>query len=141
MFKELTESIAILDQITIVISAGSMLFSVLVWIKLRKQKAFDSQRIQIKIIVPGTEKYIALWSRPERKHLTRAEVLGLIGSIPRKSSANYKIAFLNTRDFFQRLAEVQDNKDSSILFIECSEQELQQFDLAKVKQQCEYAGW
>ncbi len=140
MIKEITESIAILDQITIVISAFSMVFSFLVWLKLRKQKAFDSQRIQIRVVVPGSDKYIALWSKPERKHLTRAEVLGLIGLIPRNSKENYKLAYLNARAFFQQLAEVQDNADNSLLLIECTEAELQQFNLDKVKKQCEYSG-
>ncbi len=140
MIEEITESIAILDQITIVLSAFSMGFSFLVWLKLRKQKAFDNQRIQIRIVVPDTDKYIALWSKPERKHLTRAEVLGLIGLIPRSSEQKYKIAFLNTQSFFQHLAKVQDNKDINLLSIECTEQELQQFNLDEVKNQCEYFG-
>jgi hypothetical protein len=133
MIEELTESIAILDQVTIVLSAISMAFSFLVWLKLRKQKAFDSQRINIRVVVPGTDKYIALWSKPERKHLTRAEVLGLIGLIPRHSKENYKIAYLNTLDFFQHLADVQDDGDNNLLSIECTEQELLQFNLDKAR--------
>ncbi len=141
MIKEITESIVVLDQITIVISAISMVFSFVVWLVLRKQKAFDSQRIQIRVVVPDTDKYITLWSKPERKHLTRAEVLGLIGLIPRHSKENYKIVYLNTQTFFQHLAEVQDNAENNLLSIECTEQELQQFNLDKVKNQCEYSGF
>ncbi len=125
----------------IIVGCVLLAFSFLVWLKLRKQKAFDSQRINIRVVVPGTDKYIALCSKPERKHLPRAEVLGLIGLIPRHSKENYKIAYLNTQTFFQHLAEVQDEGDNSLLSIECTKQELLQFNLEKVRAQCEYSGF
>lgn len=139
MLKTLAETINFLDQVTIVISAVSMLFSFLVWLKIRKQIAIDSQRIQIKIVVPGTGISFRLWSQPERRHLTRAEVLGLIGLIPRNCPENFKIAFLNTPQFFYNLAQVQDNNETT-LRIECTKQELQQFDLEKIKSQSECTG-
>ncbi len=136
-----TEVFDFLDKFTIFVSSISMIFSLLVWIKLQEQKKFDNQRIQIKIVVPETEKYIALWHKPERKHLTRAEVLGLIALIPRTSHEHYKIAFLNTQAFFQHLAKVQDEGNNTVLSIECTEAELQQFNLQQVREQCEYFGF
>ena len=38
MIEEITESIAILDQVTIVISAISMIFSFAVWLKTAQAK-------------------------------------------------------------------------------------------------------
>jgi hypothetical protein len=66
-----------------------------------------------------------------RTELTRQEVLGRIGMIPRKTKAPYSIRYLNTVDFWEQLTQVMEGTGDGIISISLKEEELEQFDLQR----------
>jgi hypothetical protein len=129
-----------LSFISDVISIIGACISSAIWYSLKKEKKFNTQRIKIQLKMP--ESVIDLPYEIERRYLTRSEVQGLLGILPikeapdRKANERYKLSFLNTPAFFEKLKAAQDNKDISCLEISCSPPEMEQFDLEKIRQQC-----
>lgn len=124
-----------LDKISIVTGIGGAIFSWLIWLKLRQREKFNEQRITIRLkFKPMT---VTLPFAIERKNMTRSELLGLLGLLPmKKKEARYSLAFLNTRPFFDCLKAAQDQKTVQAIEILCTEEELAQFDLDKMREQC-----
>jgi hypothetical protein len=117
-----------LDKISTVVSLVSMAFSVAIWFKLRNQRTFDEQRIDIRLVIPNTDKWVSLPGKIERKHLTRAEVQGVLGATVIEN-LRYTIQFIKTAEFYARLENAQDLADQTELLIDCSQEEIEQFDL------------
>jgi hypothetical protein len=110
----------------------SVIVSVKIWFKINNLEDFNEQRIQIKLKVD--EQLIRLPGEIERKHLTRSEVQGLLGSLATsKPKERYQLDYLNTRIFFDNLASAQDKKEKTVLEIKCTPEELKQFDMEKLK--------
>lgn len=64
-----------------------------------------------------------------RADLTRSEVNGYLGTIPREGdSPAYRIAYMITPAYFKELEKVQTDADVKRLTIRCTEAELDQFD-------------
>lgn len=64
----------------------------------------------------------------KRKELTRAELLGRVGMLPRKDHrAFFVIEHLSTPAFFEELAQIQDASGPSEIVIRCTKQEMEQF--------------
>lgn len=64
----------------------------------------------------------------KRKELTRAELLGRVGMLPRKDPrAFFVIDYLSTPAFFEELARIQDASGTSEIVIRCTKQEMEQF--------------
>lgn len=129
-----------LEQLSVYAGLLSPIVSGAVWFKLQLQKDFNRQRIVISLVIPGTEKKITLPCRIERKHLTRAEVMGVLGVLPMEGK-RYDIQFFNTVEFYARLENAQDLSEQTELLIECTEQELEQFNLEKMKISCTVVGF
>jgi len=114
----------------------SAITSVVIWRNLRKDKNFNEQRISIRL--KFTQMVITLPFAIERKNLARSELLGLLGMLPMKrDGARYSLAFTNTREFFDLLKAAQDEKDVHSIEIQCTDKELEQFDVPKMRQQCD----
>lgn len=65
-----------------------------------------------------------------RKHITRSEVLGILGVVQKNSKERYNIAYLSQTRFFDDLYEIQIGK-SDKLIMEITDEELEQFDITK----------
>lgn len=63
-----------------------------------------------------------------RKHVSRSEIMGLLGVYQKDSKERFKIAYLSKRAFFENLYAVQDGK-SDELIIELTPKELEQFEI------------
>lgn len=131
-----------LEQLSVYAGLLSPVVSGAVWFKLQLQKEFNQQRIVISLVIPGSEKKITLPCRIERKHLTRAEVMGVLGVLPMvEEGKRYDIQFFNSVEFYARLENAQDLAEQTELLIECTEQELEQFNLEKMKISCTVVGF
>ena len=126
----------ILDKIGIVTGIGGAVFSLLIWIKLRQKEKFNEQRIRIQFKKLSDGSVEALPYEMERKHLTRAEVQGLLGTVPRVdiNAPVYKLSFVSKVEFFNRLKATQDDELVNTLEIDCTDEEFAQFDFEKMRQ-------
>lgn len=130
------------EGISTITGLMSTVVSIAIWLKLQLQRRFDEQRIVISLVIPDTDKRITLPCRVERKHLTRAEVQGILGTIPMVvENSRYSIKFFNSREFYACLEDAQDLKDQNELLINCTLDEIKQFDLNKVKENCTVVGF
>jgi hypothetical protein len=130
------------EEVSTITGLASTAVSVAIWLKLQWQTRFDEQRIVISLVIPDTDKRITLPCRVERKHLTRAEVQGILGTIPMiEEKPRYSIKFFNSREFYSRLESAQDVKSQDELLIDCTEAEIKQFDLNKIKETCTVFGF
>jgi hypothetical protein len=71
-----------------------------------------------------------------RNELSRAEVMGRLGMIPINDQKQlqviqprYAIDYINKEDFFVKLDNIKNGHGDSVLEIECSPEEFDQFDL------------
>lgn len=106
----------------------------IVWVGyvLLRQDQREKAEITLKLKSKSGRK-MTLFSIP-RSELTRAEVLGRIGMIPmikEKERERFKIISLNEKSFFDNLYSVKRDNGDRELVIECSDEEFNQFDLAR----------
>ena len=125
----------ILDKVGIVTGIAGSVFSLLIWFKLLAKEKFNEQRIRIQLKKKSDGSVEALPYEMERKHLTRAEVQGLLGTVPRiGGTPTYKLSFVSKVEFFNRLKAAQDDKFVDTLEIDCSDEEFAQFDFKEMRQ-------
>lgn len=108
-----------LDKITIVFAFFMMLA---VFYNYYRQ----NQKIQIYFLIGGKEIFLENISII-RKHITRSEILGMLGVIQKNSKERYNIEYLSETKFFEDLYAIQKG-GSQKLFIEVSTDELEQFN-------------
>jgi len=134
------EILNFLSFITTITSFIGAMYSAFIWTSLQRKEKFSEQRIKIQLKMP--QLLVELPYAIERKYLTRSELQGLLGILPikegngRKATDRYQLSFLNTPAFFANLKSAQGDKDTTFVEIICQEDELQQFDLDKIRQQC-----
>lgn len=112
--------IDILDKITIVFGFVTMLA---VFYNQYRQ----NQKIQIYFLLDGKEIFLDNISII-RKHITRSEILGMLGVIQKNSKERYNIDYLSESKFFEDLYEIQ-RGGSQKLVIKVSADEFEQFDI------------
>jgi hypothetical protein len=123
-----------IGSIADIIGVGGALFAGLAWWVsrgTRKMLEAEKQRMNepvgIVLQVEGGRR-IELPSPIRRSELSRAELLGRIGMLPRKDpKAFFAIGYLSSDKFFKQLSEVQDASGASEMVISCTEQEWGQF--------------
>jgi len=102
---------------------------------LRTKENFNEQRIRIQFKKLSDSSVEALPYEMERKHLTRAEMQGLLGTVPRiGDTPTYKLSFVSKVEFFNRLKAAQDEQLIDTLEIDCTDEEFAQFDFEKMRQ-------
>lgn len=116
--------IDVLDKITIVFAFFTMLA---VFYNYYRQ----NQKIQIYFLIDGKEIFLENISII-RKHITRSEILGMLGVIQKNSKERYNIEYLGETKFFEDLYAIQKGS-SHKLVIEISEDELKQFNIKNYK--------
>lgn len=127
----------IVNWISTLISLGGLVFAYRAY---RKTQIIEAQndtmrkrqdgRISIYLFDNMTKKKYRLPSDLRRSDLTRAELFGRIGAIPRKEpSDNYRIDHLLSRIFYDDLIKAQTNEGAYEIIIPCDDSEILQFDL------------
>ncbi len=111
----------------------SLLVSSIIWLWLKYRSRVDNQQINIHLKADSGEEY-NLFARIRRKNLTRSEVQGLLGVIPMREDnrSRYDPSPIAKADFFRSLEKAQSGK-SNTLTINCTSEELNQFDLSKLQ--------
>lgn len=112
-------------------------FSLLAWLKARRiqkdqqaEKARQSKSITVTLQYGG--KKIELPVELRRAELTRAEVLGRLGMIPKTiKGSRFDLAYLNTPEFFKQVHQIMDGSGDAVLTIPCTQEEFEQFDLTR----------
>lgn len=119
--ETIDSTISILDKITIVFATITMVTVLWNWFKNRK----SNDKIVIYFQTQTTTVLLENISII-RKHITRSEVLGILGVVQKNSKERYNIAYLSQTRFFDDLYEIQIGK-SDKLVIEITDEELEQF--------------
>ncbi|MDQ1339078.1 MAG: hypothetical protein QG567_228 [Campylobacterota bacterium] len=123
--ETIDSTISILDKITIVFATITMVTVLWNWFKNRK----SNDKIVIYFQTQTTTVLLENISII-RKHITRSEVLGILGVVQKNSKERYNIAYLSQTRFFDDLYEIQIGK-SDKLIIEITDEELEQFGINK----------
>ena len=121
----------IIDKLATIIGLISVIIAAWSAWKLRREtkRQWQKENEQIKIILRSATKEITLPVELQRGGLTRAELLGLIGMLPMKEKGKrFELCFLSTHEFSQRLAIVRNSDDVFEFIVQCSEEELEQFN-------------
>lgn len=129
MIENILKIIDFLDKATIVITSITMLAVVYTWYSNRKQL----DRIQIYFIDENHHELLLENISIVRKHITRSEVLGILGVIQTNSKERYNIDYLSSTAFFNDLYAIQKGTLNK-LFITISAKELEQFTILQSTQ-------
>ena len=98
--------------------------------QMTKEKERMNSRIKVILVESISNRKIVLPVPPRRLELTRAELLGRIGMIPRKNKSEFFVlSYLNSTSFFQELNRIQASNKEEDLIIPCSSKEIEQFDV------------
>lgn len=126
-------SISLVADVIGIVGAVFALFAWQQARQIRQELESEKQRQNrtIKIVLSYGDEKIELPVPLLRTELTRQEVLGRIGMIPRKTKAPYSIRYLNTMDFWEQLTQVMEGPGDGIISISLKEEELEQFDLPR----------
>lgn len=110
-----------LDKITIV-------FAFVTMIGVIYNHFRQNQKIQIYFLLDGKEEIFLENISIIRKHITRSEILGMLGVIQKNSKERYNIEYLSEAKFFEDLYNIQKGGSQKLL-IEVSADELEQFNI------------
>ncbi len=98
---------------------------------MAKNKKREGSYVNVKLRAIDGNTEIPLPVALYRKELSRAEVLGYIGMIPRneKYVSGFKLSYPNQVEFIEEIRKLANTETDSELIIPCSEEELAQFDV------------
>lgn len=126
-----------LDKFGIIIGLITGLVTVAIWIHLLRKESRDNKLISISLAVPELDFKATLPGKIRRKNLTRAELQGMLGMLPMKTTGQrYQLDALNDGAFFDDLENAQIDRDIKEIEIVCKPQELEQFDAPRLSQVC-----
>lgn len=119
---ELENVITWMDWTTIVFSFITMIFVVVNFFRNKKQQDIISLCFVLE------DKEFCIHTYIMRKHLTRAEVSGLLGFFQKNSKDRHNIKYLSSEQYLKDIYDIQSGKKSKLL-INVTEEELEQFEL------------
>jgi len=119
----------------------SFFAAVAAWIntrKIQKNQKLElerlNQKIKVRLINPDTKNYIDLNGEMRREEISRAEILGWIGMLPKIQGlerSRFQLEFSNKDEFFTRMNAVRTGSGDMTFEIDCTEYELDQFAVEK----------
>ncbi len=130
----MSNAFSLIADIIGILGAIFALFAWLQTCQLKKiqerEQARQNKHIQIVLQSSGSEK-IELPVDIRRAELTRSEILGRIGMVPRKSKyrAGFSIEYLNSVEFYKQLTQVATGQGKGLITVPLSEDEFNQFNL------------
>ena len=136
-----TANADVIDKAADIIGIGSAFLALGAWINTRRISAFQrseqerlDQKIQIRLLSTqndGKQMYIDLpGGKMRREELTRGEVLGWIGMLPKKKGepgSRFHINWLSNNEFLETMNRVQAGNGDMVFVIPCTQDELDQF--------------
>lgn len=123
-----------------ILSAFFALFAWLNTIRIQKfqKKELErlSQKVKIRLTykINGRKSYIELPGEMRREEVSRAEILGWIGMLPmikEKERERYKIAYINSPEFFNQMNQIQAGSGDMLFEIPCDKNEIDQFNVVQ----------
>jgi len=100
--------------------------------KLTIDRALAQQNEKIAVVLCCGSEKIELSVELRRAECTRAEILGRVGMIPMKEKGQrFTIKHPNMKSFLEEVNRISESKDDGTLYIECSKEDLEQFNLLK----------
>lgn len=127
MLEHLLLAIDWLDKVTIIFSFITMIFVAYKWWQDRKQ----GEKVTISFSLNGREICLENISII-RRHITRSEILGMLGVIQKNSKERYNIDYLSDARFFEDLYAVQKGKLNKLV-IDVTGDEIEQFNVKGVQ--------
>jgi hypothetical protein len=112
-----------IDWIDKIISLVTVLFVIYKWWQDRKQ----DEKIAISFSLNGREILLENISII-RRHITRSEILGILGVIQKNSKERYNIDYLSDVRFFEDLYKIQKGTLNKLVIV-VTDNELEQFNL------------
>lgn len=112
-----------IDWIDKIISLVTVLFVIYKWWQDRKQ----DEKIAISFSLNGQEILLENISII-RRHITRSEILGILGVIQKNSKERYNIDYLSDVRFFEDLYKIQKGTLNKLVIV-VTDNELEQFNL------------
>ncbi len=98
--------------------------------QMTKEKERMNRQIMVILRLAESHRQIILPVHLRRHELTRAELLGRIGMIPRKNKGNFfALSYCHSPSFFKELNRIQTSDKEEDLVIHCSIEEMEQFDV------------
>ncbi len=135
IYSFLNNNIPIIGLVSDFICIGGAFSAVAAWRKLKKAEKENERLNHIVSVVlqcKTDNRRIVPLMVVRRKHITRAELQGILGTIKLvPSKTRYTLSHLNSREFWQDIERIQasDNDDDDKLIIPCSSEEIEQFDV------------
>lgn len=131
------DSWASIGRFSDVVSVLGSLFALLAWLntkRLGRTIKRERERLNQKVttVLKSENGAIRLPITLRRGDVTRAEVLGLVGMLPMKvhvKGERYSIAYLSDPQFSVELLRVQKSEGETEFLIQCTPEELNQFDV------------
>ncbi len=111
------------------------IFALFAWLqarRLQKDVEHEKRRLnqKIAIVLQNGADYYTLKGDTRRAEITRAEVLGRLGTLPMKNKGDrYSLVYLSTAEFIQRIQKIQEGEGTDALVIPCKDDEFEKFDL------------
>lgn len=101
--------------------------------KMQEEERRLNMDVKIRFKGPTPKKSIFLNLVVKRRDVTRNEINGILGMLPRRGGEQkrYKIAYLSTNDYLKQIYKVQNSRDEIVLEIPITLKELDQFDFEK----------
>jgi len=120
-----------LDIISLSASSIAAIFSVMNWCRNRKKKKRDEAAISVVLECADYEEDHLIPVPLIRGALSRAELFGLIGSIPTVGGKRFKINELLKNKFWEEKFKPVFKGDKSTLYISCIKEEYEQFNICE----------
>ncbi|PWQ99321.1 hypothetical protein [Leucothrix arctica] len=127
-----------LDRFGIIIGLITGVITMLIWLHLKWREKKDNDLIAVNLLDLSVGYKATLPCKIRRKNLTRAELQGLLGMLPmNEKGKRYELDGLNHVDFFSSLEKAQVSRDIYEVNILCTNDDLMQFDKARLETFCE----
>ena len=106
---------------------------------ITKEKERLNEDVSVTLVESNKNRRIKLPSKLRRQEVTRAELQGRLGVIPMESSGaqqpRYSIRYMNTKEYLEDIDKISEGSGESELTIICETDEIEQFDLTKLREQ------
>ena len=96
----------------------------------QNERNIARQNEKISVVLKHDSGEIKIPGKVRREDFSRQEVLGRIGMIPMKEKGQrFTIKYPNMTSFLEEVNRISESKGDGTLYIDCSKEDLEQFDL------------
>lgn len=107
-------------------------------LKTTREREAQSIKIRLRLQVDDENKLLELPVQVRRGDLTRAELMGILGTLPisqelKVPQPRYQLSYLSTPAVLQQIEDLRESENDLVLTIPCSQAEFEQFDEERIK--------